>query len=142
MDMNLIANIIVAITAIGGLFFTYKQLTKEKANEKNQTIIWRTNIENSINDINDDIEILKNTVVEMNRQFNGVNENILLLQQNNINAKDLDIEMKSSIKELVNFIAEISKINAKQGTEIFQLQKDVTKLETKLDNKMDKKNVS
>lgn len=139
MDYNLLANIIVAITAVGGLIFTFKQLSKEKVNEKNQTNIWRNNIENSINDINDDIEILKNTVVEMNRQFNSVNENILLLQQNNNNAKDLDIEMKTSIKELANFITEISKIIAKQGTEICQLQKDVTKLETKLDNKQDKK---
>lgn len=139
MDYNLYANIVVAITAVGGFIFTYKQLIKEKANEKNQTIIWRTNIENSINDINYDIEILKNTVVEMNRQFNSVNENILLLQQNNINAKDLDTEIKTSIKELANFITEISKINAKQRTEICQLQKDVTKLETKLDNKQDKK---
>ena len=122
MDTNTIANIVVAITAIVGVYTTYKVLSKERQKEKDERLEWRLNIENQIENIEFDIRKSEETNIEQSENIRLLSDSLIELRQHNAIVTD----MKLTMRELAITLNKLSESIAVNSIEIVNL-KDIVK---------------
>lgn len=131
MDMNLVANVVVAAITLAGFILALHNSNKKSA-------VWRNTIDNNVKDIGGDIAVLQKSVGRLSDKVSTINEGISLLQQSKDTAKETVSEVKADVKQVASMVLELSKVNAKHGTDIERTYDNIEDIWKELKTKVDK----